>query len=95
MPKTSSSPFSLSSFIVSMREFARNSAVRRRALKEQRPVIVEQSRDRGFFVLLPPALYDALFNLYRNLRDSNDLRQAMEEDTEWTDWEDVKRELAA
>ena len=93
MPKSRPS-LSLSAFIVSLREFARNADIRRKALKQKRPVIVEQSREQSFFVLLPPSLYEDLFELYRDMRDSHDLKQAMQEETEWHDWEDVQKELS-
>lgn len=94
MPKQRS-PFSLSSFIVSLREFARNPAIRRKALKQNRPVIIEQSRERSFFVLLPPTLYDKLYELYRDLKDNQDLQEAMKKKDDWYKWEDVKKELSA
>ena len=87
-------PLSLSPFIVSLREFARNPVLRRKALREKRPVIVEQSRENSFFVLLPPALYEGLFELYRDIRDSHDLHQAVQRETEWYDWKDVEKELS-
>ena len=89
MPKQRS-PFSLSSFIVPLREFARNPAIRRKALKQNRPVIIEQSREQSFFVLLPPTLYDKLYELYRDLKDNQDLQEAMKKEDDWHEWEDVK-----
>lgn len=94
MPKTDTS-LSLNSFMVSLREFTRNPAIRKKALRQERPVIIEQSRDGGFFVLLPPSLYGVLYELYRDMKDSNDLRAAMTQKTTWHDWNDVRRELDA
>lgn len=95
MAHAKSSKLSLSTFIVSLREFARNPAIRRKALQKQQPIIIEQSREESFFVLLPPALYDALFELYRDLRDTNDLGRAMEQKTTWHEWKTVKKEFRA
>lgn len=82
--------------IVSLRDLARDATVRRRALKENRPVIVEQSRENSYFVLLPPALFNELFELYRDMRDTQELQDVMKEshsEDDWVDWEDLKREL--
>jgi predicted peptidase len=82
--------------IVSLRDLARDATVRRRALKENRPVIVEQSRENSYFVLLPPALYNELFELYRDMRDAQELQDAMQQphtEDDWVDWADLKREL--
>ena len=95
MARMKPSPLSLSTLILSLREFARNPAVRRKALREQKPIIIEQSRNESFFVLLPPALYDTLFELYRDLRDSRDLMEATQQETEWYDWKTVKKEIRA
>ena len=91
MPKHS--PISLGPLIVSLRDLARNPAIRRKALEQKQLVIVEQGREQSFFVLLPPSLYNKLYELYRDLRDSHDLASAMQEETRWHDWEDVKKEL--
>ncbi len=82
--------------VVSLRDLARDATVRRRALKENRPVIVEQSRENSYFVLLPPALFNELYELYRDMRDTQELREAMQEphaESDWTDWKDIERDL--
>ena len=87
------SSFSLSPFIVSLRELARNAGLRRKALKQNKPVVVEQSRENSFFILLPPALYNSLFELYRDLRDADDLTQAMIHEEKFHDFEDIEQEF--
>lgn len=88
-----SNPLSLSPFIVSLREFSRNPEMRKKALKQNKPVIVEQSRDDSFFVLLPPAVFNKLNEMYRDMRDTEELKKAMEEETEFFTLEEVEAEL--
>lgn len=65
-------------------------------LRQRQPVIVHESQEQSFFVLLPPTLYAGLFEFFRDMRDSEDLRTVMQQkDTEWHDWKDVRRELSA
>ena len=84
----------LGSYITSIRELARNPEVRQKALKESQPIVVENKREENFFVLLPPKLYNKLFDLYRDMRDRDDLLEEIaSNDHEWEDWSKLEKVL--
>jgi len=85
LPQINSSPM-----IVSLRSFTRDVAVRKKALNQKKAVIVENRKDNDFFVLLPPSLYDKLYEVYEEMKDSEILEKSMKKKTIWHNWDDVK-----
>lgn len=81
----------------SIREFARDTSIRKKAMKSNVPIMLLNKRSKNgeeeIFFLLPPKLYDKWYEWYEDMRDAEDLRQAMKEGGKEISLEDLKKEL--
>ncbi|MEI7510816.1 MAG: hypothetical protein WCJ84_01520 [Candidatus Peregrinibacteria bacterium] len=81
------------SFITSLRELARDATVRKKAFAQQKPVIVENRKEESFFMLFPPVLYEKLYEIYLDRRDTDDLLKAVQTDEKFVDFDAVEAEI--
>ena len=91
--QTASTIFHPHSIITSLRSFTRDTSIRQKALKQKKAVIIENKKDKKFFVLLPPSIYDKLFEMYLDMRDVETVENEIKKKQTTHNWSDVQKKL--
>lgn len=82
----------------SIRDFARNPAVRNKVLSSNALLMLTNKRDETgeeVFFVFPPQLYEKWYEWYEDMRDAELLRKAMKSSKKGKSWKDLKKELLA
>lgn len=82
--------------ITSFREFTRNTAWRKKAILEKKPIIVQDKKEKEVFCLVPQEMYEGLWELYEDWKDSQTLNAEIDsQNKEETgkDWKTLKSEI--